>query len=432
MSDSIFRQQELETQYLKKVRIPVLSNRTALFNKVSEQDHAGRNKIRDGIDSSREGFLATLRALPNQGKLLELLEDDAQGALTRGELERFDALVGNGSCESVASIVVDHYDEYKRLAFTNPDFKFIEFTEEMLAKSPETLFLFAAFLLTEFRKKKEDDKNVRGYRECFDVDRFSNDTSATKNVSKNLCNYARRFIAAMAVKYLIASSCHFGWYDLFLPVLPFVTLDTSKRLLAPFYSTIKTFLYCCIIARGRPLIIYYKYFCNDPECKRKNGYHMKILFVTVRQGKLIYTEPSQEDIGKTAIIYEAWACSEAFIKKQEEDQENLLNSLSGRSSLLKTDCEDLKMQLIKLKGYRIEDLILADAAQHSQFAGMVGKEEDLRNSLCRELSAYSSAELSREIYMYNQYAQLNGISKKKPLLFLVEHVFAGKVSNHIK
>ncbi|MFA6527223.1 MAG: hypothetical protein WCT20_02250, partial [Candidatus Babeliales bacterium] len=142
----------------------------------------------------------SLKKLPDDTKIS--LSTEAEGAWTAGELKHFDPLVGNSLCEIPTLVIARLYDEYRKHPIDKdvlekfPKTLFL-FNKEMLEKSPEMLFLFVAFLLTKYKKSKQDASKICGYSEWIDLKKDD-----VRVIPNSFLNHAQRLIAAMSIAYL--------------------------------------------------------------------------------------------------------------------------------------------------------------------------------------------------------------------------------------
>jgi hypothetical protein len=343
--------------------------------------------------------------LPDDTKIS--LSTEAEGAWTAGELKHFDPLVGNSLCEIPTLVIARLYDEYRKHPIDKdvlekfPKTLFL-FNKEMLEKSPEMLFLFVAFLLTKYKKSKQDASKICGYSEWIDLKKDD-----VRVIPNSCLNHAQRLIAAMSIAYL-EKHCETGPLPIFF--------DMWGRYCAHFYTAIFTALNVIKLI-GIPLIIDYKFFCSS--C---GAYHMKKFFVKADGNYYLkFTEPSQKDVDKPVIVYDVWACSEDFIEQGGGPKKQL-----NQFCFCDRECSEFKSQLDELQANGIEQLILLEAAQHPQWPN------SRATVVCnvRIDASSESTDKSPERRKKSEMANNIGASKKNPSLFLVNHVSAGTVREH--
>jgi hypothetical protein len=301
-------------------------------------------------------------------KLKEEYEKETLQNLKLGNLEAFDALVGDTACQIRALYIAMLYDK-------------LQATQATITKE-ELNFATLSFMLT---KAKHVEYSSTGTIETETVNYKYLDANLSKKVGCGLIKKAQTELSALSVLFLQhEADIDTGLQKALSTVL--IDSDIFKRSIVACYPSVKLVLLCAAL-KGIPLIIKLTRPCS--ECSKK--LHTICFFYRPKEGTFTSCAPDQNDLQRAALV------CEGFCSSQET-------------------CKEFQDFCLKFKKYSIVDIILANAAVHPQYPGKDNKDKTVE-----------VAELQKELQVYRDFAQTNGCCKGNPALFCLDHILCKTV-----
>jgi hypothetical protein len=295
-----------------------------------------------------------------------LYEKEALHNLIDGNLQAFDALVGDTACHIRALYIAMLYDKLQaaqvstdRVTQDELDFATLSF---MLTKTKEVNYSDLGSIIVEKTNYKLLDPTL------------------SKAKGDLLIKKAQTKLAELSVNFLQEQAKLFNDTGL-QQALSIVLIDDHifKRKTIACYPSLKL-IFLCMIAQERPLIIKLTRPCSECSSKR----HVMGFFYKPIDGIFTFCTPEQGDLNRAALVIEGF-CE------------------------LRQLCREFQHFCFKFQEYSIFDIILANAAAHPQFAGKNNQDETVLN-------------LQEELTFYTRFAQTHGCCNKNPALFCIDHI----------
>lgn len=388
--------------------VPVSTSRPSSSNTVLDR------KLRDLLRTDFQQIKgAVLRKTLKQYRFLVIAFLESLHFLEKGELERFDALVGENACQiravrmaliySDLTIDILHYRDQGLRILHNLD-ELLEsrtisrmMTDQValrdlfaqheleLTLSSDMMFSLAAYFLCEMKESAVVGNflpTLSCKDRCSPLKIKDMDSEISVTFARNLAQYLRRYLSCASADFIRILA-----KDLKEPSLEEMTseeFETSHNALTciPMFWTYKTLVKAAQVYKI-PLVVRIRFIEKGPENGYILGDQSKVLFFRP-EGKYVLDTPSRLDLERAAWVIEG--VSEF--------------SLASNYSILEMS---------------VENAILAGAADHPQYPQAADVEE-ISN---------------REREYFKSFAIRNGFSQENPATFFIQHVYPSRVCTQI-
>ena len=341
---------------------------------------------------------------------------EANDALQKGELEKFDSLVGENACEIRAvwmatnfskctaniNTLIDHTTaalsridtllspkQIAHLMNAKASLKTLLEREALdIPLSREEMFMIQSYLLCELKSFKDSHSPLL-ILEVAEPKKFTRFGDISINFARNLLSKLRRSLATASVQFIrdVASTTQDP--ALIKMVSERYTVEQNTLPCTPMFWTYKTVFHAAQ-EKGIPLVIHVKFLQ-----KNSDGYTIideeRLFFKCTPDGSYYHTEPTS-----TELDLPAWVVQGVATPNQHG---HLLTKEEWVAAITKQS---------------ITDVILAGAADHRQYPDPA-------------LDALFDSEKDSEYESYKALAKKEGFSSENPTTFFIQHVYAARV-----
>jgi hypothetical protein len=348
---------------------------------------------------------------------------EAQSFWKKGDLEKFDSLVGENACQIRAVWLASHasksseffssFDDQfisifnkldkllvpstiSRMMHTEISLKEILTNEELeVTLDTEEVFLLASFLLCLMKDVKEENLQLSSlYRkEIADPKKAIQLGEVSGSFAKNLLSKLRQIVSVQSVQFVRKTAFAFQDFHLIEMLSEEFVIEQNALSCIPMFWTYKTVLNAASF-EGIPLILHAK-FLNKNEQDFDLIEEHKLFFLPDASGAYVQVEPTLKDLSKPACVIQGVLTP------------NAKGHLRSKADWLSLIAE-----------ISVIDVILAGAADHRQYP------DPKLDSLFSDLE-------STEYASYKSLARKKGFSAENPSTFFIQHVYAAPVKNHM-
>jgi hypothetical protein len=364
-------------------------------------------------------------------------------ALFKGNLDQFDALVGENACQLRATQIYDlatrvvHDGALKsklieeRAKVEQILKKIAELEREPAAKmkltslhdfvtqneldtelSEEAALLTRCFLLTV--GKKMTPKGAT-FKEEVDETVLTKRFSFSKGAAKNILKAAQEKLAEKSVAYLQAEAARIDECEpKLLPDLvgpSFIKLDAQKRKVAPCLFGIAVILRRAM-EKGEPILLTLRLAKGEKGLEKVQ--EVEHLLFEPEGSEFVLSSLETADLTKPALIIEGNALYPA---------DDPITLAEVKAKLLEED---------------MQTVILANAASHTQYAGCSGAMPPMEELIAKkqqqsdEDSVHFLQKGMRKIKRLIDLAEERGFCAKNPSTFCIDHIFCNRIINQLR
>lgn len=368
---------------------------------------------------------ADLRTSLKEYQMLLALSLEAVSALIRGDLNKFDALVGENACAiravwialihsknlinphvlkedilNLNKLVNSFLEESTISRLMNSGISAMQFFSErkiFLELNIDELFIINCFILTETKITLSDENLINSFviKEKSDPKKLKKYGEISSSFAENIFSKARKFVAMNSVDF-VRTNAHRLHNENLKEMLSekFVVNHNNHLLCTPMFWTYQSVL---SIAHTEmiPLIIHAKFLRNELE-KYKVVDEDYLFFEPIlrKDGHMDYKQKTIEDVDH----YKAAWVIQGVVHPQHNKP---------------TSKRDWRKNISK---YSINTVILSGAADHRQYPNE--EKDELINSL-----------QNHEYESYKFFAKSEGFSLNNPSIFFIQHVYPSKVGS---
>lgn len=346
---------------------------------------------------------------------------EANQALEKGELEKFDSLVGENACQIRAIVIAITFSKslvdirslkdrilkvlskveallatktINSLMQSEDSFKSVLEKEELdIPLTHEEIYILQSFILSELKTVASSEKEMISLHriEIADYKKLRQFGEVSNSFAKRLLNKLRKQLAAASIQFIRETASAFQDPSLMKMVSQDFIIKHNTLLCIPMFWTYKIVLLAAQKEQV-PLIIHVKFLKEGPQ-----GYIVinedQLFFKFAPNGSYVATKPNESDLDKAG-----WVIQGVVIADKAGP---LLTKERWRSSMARRP---------------ITDIILACAADHRQYPDLT------KDALFETLK-------DCEYENYKTLAKKEGYSIENPTTFFIQHVYAVRVGN---
>lgn len=380
---------------LEKISINICITFLIITNIAPMEIQNSIKKVNDKQNNKQSRLQNNKAELTN--KVLDFCLNKAKKHLREGQLDQFDALVGDTACQIRAIMVALIHTKLISSNNDNPG-------DIALISEKDFEILKELVLLTCSKKQEGVCPNLKE-RSCTQTLNKNSGIELTKSATDKLIKKCQKNTSKHSVEFLKEQLSLIAPQDVELNnVLNFCKSDQFSRIQAPCYAAFKV-IFKIIKANNIPIIVKITRICS---CKET---HKIRLTYKIDNNRLISCDIDSLDSNQAALVFEGYSeadnCTEPTENCSLRDYINFFNS------------------------FDIETVIFANVALHSQFTGVTQEE------LAIPFDQLNAQNIQKEIADNRSFAIEHGcvkgdnLLKRNCKLLLIYHVYCKTVKQEI-